>query len=190
VELETVDGSGGGDDLERALTEGFRLEAAAWKAAAGTAILSHDETETFYRILARRTAARGWLRLHFLRVGGRRVAFLYSLLHEGTLYALKGGYAPEHARSSPGVVLFSLILKDAFERGLRRIDFLGEEERWKLDWTRCTREHHWLYVFRPSSRTRLVHMLKFGLAPRARSAEPAPPPFHLPLMARSGESRP
>jgi CelD/BcsL family acetyltransferase involved in cellulose biosynthesis len=190
VELETVDGSEGGDDLERALTEGFRLEGAAWKAGAGTAILSHDETETFYRILARRTAARGWLRLHFLRVGGRRVAFLYSLLHEGTLYALKGGYAPEHARSSPGVVLFSLILKDAFERGLRRIDFLGEEERWKLDWTRCTREHHWLYVFRPSSRTRLVHMLKFGLAPRARSAEPAPPPFHLPLMARSGESRP
>ncbi|HEX6198748.1 MAG TPA: GNAT family N-acetyltransferase, partial [Thermoanaerobaculia bacterium] len=187
---ETVDASCGADDLERALTEGLRLEGAAWKAAAGTAIVSHDETEAFYRILARRSAARGWLRLHFLRVGGRRVAFLYSLLHQGTLYALKGGYAPEHARSSPGVVLFSLILKDAFERGLRRIDFLGEEERWKLDWTRRTREHHWLYVFRPSPRTRLVHLFKFGIAPGARSAEPALPPFHLPLMARSGESPP
>lgn len=190
VELETVDGSAGRVALEEALTEGFRLEGAAWKARAGTAILSHDETEAFYRILARRTAARGWLRLHFLRVGGRRVAFLYSLLHEGTLYALKGGYDPEHARSSPGVVLFSLILRDAFERGLRRIDFLGDEERWKLDWTRRSREHHWLYVFRPSPRARLVHILKFGLAPRVRSAEPATPPFHLPLTARSAESRP
>lgn len=190
VELETVDGAGGAEELEGALAEGFRLEGAAWKAAAGTAILSHDEPEAFYRILARRTAARGWLRLHFLRVGGRRVAFLYSLLHEGTLYALKGGYDPEHARSSPGVVLFSLILEDAFARGLSRIDFLGDEERWKLDWTRRTREHHWLYVFRPSPRTRLVHLLKFGLAPGGRRAEAAPPPFHLPLTAHSAEHRP
>ncbi|HSL83967.1 MAG TPA: GNAT family N-acetyltransferase, partial [Thermoanaerobaculia bacterium] len=91
---------------------------------------------------------------------------------------------------SPGVVLFSLILEDAFARGLSRIDFLGDEERWKLDWTRRTREHHWLYVFRPSARTRLVHLLKFGLAPRGRRAEAAPPPFHLPSMAHSAEQRP
>lgn len=190
VELETVDGAGGEAALDEDLTEGFRLEAAAWKGRAGTAILCHDETEAFYRLLAHRAVAHGRLRLHFLSVGGRRLAFLYSLLHEGTLYALKGGYDPSHARSSPGVALFSLILRDAFERRLRRIDFLGDVERWKLDWTRRTRKHHWLYVFRPSPRNRLVHLLKFGLAPGVRGAEPATPPFHLPLMARSAESRP
>lgn len=190
VELETVDGSGGPRALEEDLAEGFRLEAAAWKGAAGTAILSRSDAERFYRLLAHRTARSGELRLHFLRVGGRRVAFLYSLLHQGTLYALKGGYDPRHARSSPGIVLFSLILRDAFERRLRAVDFLGDEERWKLDWTRRTRGHHWLYVFRPSARTRLVHLLKFGLARRPRTAERPAPPFHLPLTACSAEPRP
>lgn len=194
VELETVDGSAGSSTregaLEDALTEGFRLEGAAWKEEAGTAIVSHPDAERFYRLLAHRTARRGWLRLHFLRVGGRRVAFLYSLLHRGTLFALKGGYDPEHARSSPGVVLFSRILRDAFERRLQAVDFLGDEERWKLDWARRTQQHHWLYVFRPSPRTRWVHLLKFGLARGGRTAEKAIPPFHLPLTTRTPEPCP
>jgi CelD/BcsL family acetyltransferase involved in cellulose biosynthesis len=172
VELETLDGAGESPEdlarLDRALEEGFRLEAAAWKGAAGTAILSRPETREFYRRLARPAARRGWLRLHFLTVGGRRIAFHYSLLHGGTLYALKGGYDPAFARSSPGLVLYSLILRQAFDEGLSGLDFLGDEEPWKLHWTHRTRAHHWLFVFRPSARTRLVHLLKFGLAPRAR----------------------
>ena len=190
VELETLDGRGGEAAwrrLDRDLEEGFRLEAAAWKGTAGTAILSRPETRLFYRLLARRAAARGWLRLHFLRVGGRRIAFHYSLLHGGTLYALKGGYDPEYARFSPGIVLYSLILREAFETGARALDFLGDEEPWKLHWTQRTRTHHWLFVFRPSARTRLVHLLKFGL--RGRLPEAAPEASLGNRVLRSLESR-
>lgn len=174
VELEVLDGSEG---LEEALDEGFRLEAAAWKGDAGTAILSRPESRAFYRLLARRAAARGWLRLFFLKLDGRRIAFNYALLYRDILYCLKVGYDPELARSSPGNVLFFLALRDAFDRGLREFDFLGDAEPWKLDWTLQARPHHWLFVLRPSPRTRLVHFLKFGLAPRLRDGslvEPVP----------------
>lgn len=165
VELEVVDGSLG---LEAALDDGFRLEAAAWKGDAGTAILSRPESRSFYRLLARRAARRGWLRLFFLKLDGRRIACNFSLLYRDILYCLKVGYDPELARSSPSSVLFFLALRDAFAQGLREFDFLGDAEPWKLDWTPEARSHHWLYVLRPSARTRLVHFLKFGLAPRLR----------------------
>ena len=174
VELEAVDGTGAPAALEDALTDGFRLEGSAWKRNAGTAILSRSETEDFYRLLGHRVAERGWLRLHFLRVGGRRIAFVYSLFYRDTLYALKCGYDPELAHTSPGLALFALVLRDAFARGLRAFDFLGDAERWKLSWTRATREHHWLYIFRPSARTRLIHRVKFGLVPWLHAVAPSP----------------
>ena len=44
---------------------------------------------------------------------------------------------------------------DAFERGFEEVDFLGDTEPWKLEWTTTTRPHDWLFVFSKSSRGRL-----------------------------------
>lgn len=173
VELETVAADTlPASDLDRILDEGFDLEAAAWKGEAGTAIRSRPETRGFYRRLAYRMAARGWLRLHFLTVGGRRVAFSYGLAHGNRLYLLKGGYDPEYSRCSPGTVMYGEILRDAFARGFDELDLLGDAEPWKLRWTYETRVHHWLFVFRPTARAGLAHLMKFGLAPKIHSALP------------------
>ncbi len=173
VELETVACEGlPAAELDRALDEGFALEAAAWKGEAGTAIRSRPETRSFYRQLAHRMAARGWLRLDFLKAGGRRLAFSYGLRHGARLYLLKGGYDPEYSRCSPGTVMYGEILRDAFERGLDELDLLGDAEPWKLRWTYETRTHHWLFVFRPSPRAGLAHLMKFGLAPKLQNAFP------------------
>jgi CelD/BcsL family acetyltransferase involved in cellulose biosynthesis len=163
--LEVVDGGAG---LERALDDGFRLEAAAWKGAAGSAILCRAEVEAFYRRLARRAAERGWLELQFLTVGGRRIAFGFSLRYHQTLYTLKVGYEPEFGRYSPGMLLMAKALESAFDRGLRAYDLLGETERWKRAWTDSVRPHRWLFAFRPSPRARLLHLMKFRLAPHLR----------------------
>jgi len=169
VDLEIVDGLAG---LDEALSAGFALEAAAWKGEAGTAIDSDPRVESFYRLLAYRAALQGRLELHFLRVGGRRIAFGYCLRHRGTLFCLKGGYDPAYAHCSPCNLLIELVLRDAFARGVREYDFLGDTEPWKRAWTGQARPHHWLFAFRPSVRTRFLHLLKFHLAPRLRSAEP------------------
>jgi CelD/BcsL family acetyltransferase involved in cellulose biosynthesis len=155
-----------------ALQDGLRIEAAAWKGSAGTAMISSPQVRHFYSKLAERAADRGWLRLAFLRVGGKRIAFLYMLDTRGVSYAMKVGYDPEYHRHSPGHLLLTLVLKDACERGCREFDFQGAKEKWKLVWTRESRTHPWLFLFRDRLRPRLLHHAKFAVLPALRRSHP------------------
>ncbi|HEX5055618.1 MAG TPA: GNAT family N-acetyltransferase [Gammaproteobacteria bacterium] len=151
--------------IDAALNEGFRIEAAAWKAHTATAISSAPEVEAFYRAFARRAAATGMLRLIFLTVGGRRIAFAYALQYCKKLYALKTGYDPEYSYYSPYNLLCYLVYQNGFERGLDEYEFLGSNEAWKLVWTKLTRRHDWLYVFARRPRARLLYLIKFRWMP-------------------------
>ena len=64
AELEQICSS---EQVESALEEGLRIEAAAWKGKAGSAILSQSDLYPFYKRLAERTGERGWLRLQLSR---------------------------------------------------------------------------------------------------------------------------
>jgi CelD/BcsL family acetyltransferase involved in cellulose biosynthesis len=170
VERKSVEG---GAAIEAALEDGFALEAAAWKGRGGTAIQCHAELRRFYRSLATAAAARGWLRLDFLCVAGRPVAFAYMLSFKKSLFLLKPGYDPAYAACSPSNILLSMVLRDAVGRGIREFDFLGEDDPWKLSWTSELRPHSWLFVFPQTRRGRLLHFLKFRLLPRLKAARRA-----------------
>ena len=137
ISFEIEDGSTRLDEL---LSEGFRLEAAGWKTARGTAILSRPETERFYREVARWAAERGWLRLAFLRVDGRPVAFHYAFEDGRVYYPLKGGYDPRYREFSPGKLIIHSTLSRAFWTGLARYEFLGGEAQYKRVWASGSRE--------------------------------------------------
>ena len=162
VELETVTG---GDQRVPSLTEGLRLEAAAWKGDAGTAISNDRSVTRFYSILSERAAQSGWLRLNFLRAGAQAVAFDYSLAYRNRMFLLKLGYDPAFSAYSPSNLLLAATLRDAFDRGFREYDFLGEEAEWKRCWTSGTRTNEWLYIFSPSLKGRILHYVKFRLVP-------------------------
>ena len=162
VDLETITAEG---DREEALEAGLALEAKAWKGAAGTAITSEPELVTFYETLAQRAAANGWLRLHFLKAGSKRIAFDYSLAYKDRMFLLKLGYDPEYAAYSPSNLLLNLALEESFARGMAVYDFLGQSADWKRAWTQEAREHYWLYIFRGSLKGRFIHFLKFRLVP-------------------------
>ena len=66
---------------------GLRLEAAAWKGKARTAISCDADVARFYSTLAQRAAERGWMRLHFLQAP-QRVAFDYSLAYRNRIQLL------------------------------------------------------------------------------------------------------
>jgi CelD/BcsL family acetyltransferase involved in cellulose biosynthesis len=153
------------DCVEEAMRDGLRIEAAAWKGREGTAMLSDPTVAAFYIRLAKRQADLGQLRLTFLRLNGRRISFNYLLQSEKTMCAVKIGYDPQFHAYSPGNMLLNLILKDACARGVEEYDLLGGDDEWKFDWTRKTREHRWLFLFRDRLRPKLLHHLKFGLVP-------------------------
>ena len=165
VTLEISDGSERLDDL---LAEGFRLEASGWKAAEGTAIVSSREAQRFYEAIARWSAERGWLRLFFLRVGGKAIAFQLALEHGRTHYFLKGGYDPDDSAYSPGKLLLHATLAHALERGLDRYELMGDVEPWKLEWTKTMEERVSLDAYRRTPRGLARYAARAYLRPLVR----------------------
>ena len=153
VSVEVSDGSARLDDL---LEEGLRVEALSWKGRRGTAIASGEETTRFYTGLARWAASAGWLRLAFLRLDGRAIAFQLDLQLRATYYSLKIGYDPEFERFSPGKLLAYTMVSRAVASGLQAYELLGREEPWKDRWTELAREQVEFRAFSPSPAGRLA----------------------------------
>ncbi len=134
-----LDVRNGEDRLDELLREGFSLEGSGWKLAQGTAISSDERTLSFYTQIAAWASDMGWLRLAFLRLDGRPIAFDFSLEAAGVHYLLKTGYAFEWRRSAPASVLRYLMIERAFLSGLQSYEFLGTVEgdrnEWKRNWT-------------------------------------------------------
>ena len=145
--------------------DAWRLEASGWKDQEGTSIGSDAAVQTFYTLLAERAAECGWLRLLFLTSGGRRIAVSYSALYDDRLFLFKTGYDRELHTCSPFKLLTSFAVQQAFAEGLDEVDFLGDTEAWKLEWTADARPHDWVYVFSNSRRARLSHYAKFQVVP-------------------------
>ena len=154
--------------IEAACEEAWRLESSGWKQEAGTAIASNPAVHRFYTTLVERGTAAGWLQLLFLKVGDRRIATSYGARFKDRLFLFKTGYDPEFATGAPFKILTYLAIRDAYAQGLTEVDFLGDAEPWKLEWTSTSRGHDWLFVFHDTLRARLLHSLKFQWVPQVK----------------------
>ncbi len=151
--------------IREARDQALTLEASGWKRDAGTAIRSDPQVLRFYTQLADRAAASGWLRLMFLTVNGQRIATSYAARYQDRLSFFKTGYDPEFSKYAPFKLLTYYSIRDGYGDGLREVDFLGDAEPWKLEWTSTTRPHDWLFVFGNTARGRLVHTAKCRMLP-------------------------
>jgi CelD/BcsL family acetyltransferase involved in cellulose biosynthesis len=156
------------DAIQAGRGDAQRLEESGWKQSEGTAIASDPAVQRFYTLLTERARECSWLRLLFLTVNGRRIATSYAAIYDGRLFLLKTGYDPAFAKCSPFKLLTHFAVQHAFEAGLCEVDFLGDTEPWKLEWTSTTRPHDWLFVFAGTPRGRLLHPLKFQFVPALR----------------------
>lgn len=144
LEVDVRDGS---ENLDALLDEGFAIEGSGWKFEQGTAIVSRPETHRFYTEVARWAAARGILRLFYLRLGGRAIAFELTIADGGRLYDLKGGYDVEFRKFGPGVLMLRDMIRWACDAGLSSFEFLGAAEPQKVEWSDLARERVSLQVF-------------------------------------------
>lgn len=121
------------------LDEAYRVEAAGWKGAAGSA-LSQDTTRGyFFRHFLEAACREGLLRLCFMRIGPRAVAMQVAMETAGRFYLLKIGYDEQYRRCSPGILLMLHTVAYAASRGLKSYELLGDEEDWTRQWTRDAR---------------------------------------------------
>lgn len=142
-----------GEDLDERLDEFVAVEAGGWKTRAGTALACQPEQQHFFRTYAQALAARGQLRLSFLRIGGEVAAAQYAVQHADRLWLLKIGYDERFARCSPGTLLLLRSVSSAAAEGARSVEFLGRSEPWTARWTTDERPcvHVLAYARRPAA---------------------------------------
>lgn len=171
--LEVHDGRNG---FGRMLHEGFEVESHGWKARAGTAILSQRPMAVFYASMSRWAAELGLLRLVFLRVDGRPLAFCLALEQHNTWYALKMGYDERYSRFSPGILLLHGMLREAFEQShLTRVELLGQDEKYKMVLAHGCAEQHSVRIFQSAFLGRMDRMaLNAGIGMRKILREQLP----------------
>ncbi len=117
------------------LDEFVRVEASSWKLGAESAVAVRPRMEAFFRELARRFAARGEVRLCFLRCDDRAVAAQLGLQYGGRIWELKIGYDDLWHAASPGRLLLWLMLRGAFAEGLEAYEFLGAGDGQQAAWS-------------------------------------------------------
>lgn len=145
-----------------ALEDFLRLHRLRWEAEGGSSGIPPGPVEDFHREVAPLLAARGWLRLYRLHVGGQAVAAVYGIEAGRRFHYYQSGYDPAWKPRSPGLVLVGRTVEDAYARGLTDYDFLRGVEPYKLEWATDRRETVTLRVHGPS--------LRAGAAALARDA--------------------
>lgn len=149
----TYEDADGRTDLDGLLADGFRIEASGWKGRQGTAIVSQPATSAFYNDVAHWAVSEGMLRLAFLRIAGRPVAFEYLLDHRATVYYLKAGYDDLYARWSPSTLRMQHTLHSATtEADTHLFEWLGHDDAYKLEWADGVRERADVRWFAPTVR--------------------------------------
>lgn len=148
LSIDVVSGPGAADGP---LREMFATEAASWKGLRGTAIVSQANTRNFYTNVARWAAAKGMLRLFFLRAGLHPLAAYYALQDKGTCYLLKGGYDSAYRHYSPGKLLLHAVVEHCFAAHLSRIEFHGDADAYKFLWAQAVHEQKRFEAFLPTA---------------------------------------
>jgi CelD/BcsL family acetyltransferase involved in cellulose biosynthesis len=147
----------GGDGLERDLENFLALEAAGWKNANGTAILSDRATERLYRDFARAAADAGVLRLNMLELDGTLIAASFDCVFGGVANLLKTAFSEPHGRLSPGLVLLAEVLRGCIEEAIGAYDFLGDDDQYKMRWASEVRPRSQLFGYRGGARPGYVY---------------------------------
>jgi CelD/BcsL family acetyltransferase involved in cellulose biosynthesis len=123
------------DELLAAIEDAFVLHDLRWS---GRPDGSGFATEVGMRFNREGIAALAELdvpRILTLSVGGRPVAFSYYLAFEGTMYGYRLAFHPDVQRLSAGVVTTLEAIRRAAEEGLQRVEYLGGDERYKVDFS-------------------------------------------------------
>lgn len=112
--------------------------------------------------------------------GDKVFAMFYGFRVGGRLFYFQLGYDPAWAPHSPGLVLLTRTIEEAFDEGCTEYNFLQGDEPFKLTWTKQSRALHDCRVFSPGlaglARCRWQHLR--DAARRWRSAHLPNPQWH------------
>jgi CelD/BcsL family acetyltransferase involved in cellulose biosynthesis len=155
-----------------ALTE---LHARRWRGQHTSTIFSASSAaRRFYAEAARKYAERDMLDLTLLEVDGCPVAGSLGFVDGDTHYYYVPAFEPELASLAPSSLLLAHLIERAYERGLRRFDFMLGDEPYKARWANEERETVNLLVGAPTLRGQAAFTALVGAQQARRRARSSP----------------
>jgi hypothetical protein len=125
VEFVAAAGAGQASD-QQAIEMALEIELASWKGLHRSAILNHERVAKFFWNWAADLAETGLLRIYFLTVEGKPIAFDLGYVVSGVYTSHKVAYLNEFAAFSPGQLLTIKLIEHFYQTGeAKAIDFLG-----------------------------------------------------------------
>jgi CelD/BcsL family acetyltransferase involved in cellulose biosynthesis len=120
-------------ELETALGDAFRLHALRWEAQQDGSGFVTPTGVSFHRAALGMLADQDVVRLMTMKFAGRAIAFSLAFALAGRLYGYRLGFDPSFARHSPGLLTLLEMIASASREGVRRVEFLGAADRFKLE---------------------------------------------------------
>jgi CelD/BcsL family acetyltransferase involved in cellulose biosynthesis len=121
------------EDVEAALDDAFRLHALRWAGRPDASGFATQTGMSFHRGALVSLADQDVVRLMTTKLDGRAIAFALAFALAGRLYGYRMAFDPSFGPHSPGVLNLHELLASACREGLRRVEFLGAADRFKLD---------------------------------------------------------
>ncbi|WP_310461495.1 GNAT family N-acetyltransferase [Sphaerotilus sp.] len=167
------------------------VERTSWKRRVGSSLDQREWETRLYDDLMGRYAQIGQVLAAVLFIDGVPTAHSMDVLQGGRVYGLKTSFDPGFTVRRPGVMLLVARLERYFAQGVREFDFIGQDEDYKLQWSRQCRAHESLRLYAPTLAARAL-FLSTDLRRRwrdyrGRSSAPTPVPVagNQPALARA-----
>jgi len=159
VDLRCFDKPGELDELFRVIEE---VENDSWKFKAGTAIISSDAEQGYYKSVFQYYSGFSAAKAYVLYHKDSPLTYVLGVEFEGKYYALKTSFKESGSSLSPGTVLFFRVLKKLNSDGVKisRVELLGGDARWKSEL--CTDSASYCtYVLYPMSPLALLYVVGY-----------------------------
>jgi CelD/BcsL family acetyltransferase involved in cellulose biosynthesis len=115
------------------IAEFLTLEASGWKGSSGSALASNADTLAYFTGAMREGHAEGQVLMTALRIDGRAIAMLITLVSGGAGFSFKTAFDESYARFSPGVLLHRESLGLLSSYSLSHIDSCAAEDHPMID---------------------------------------------------------
>lgn len=154
------------DDIVDAVVE---ISRRSWKQATGNS-LDHPGPGAFIRELSRSAAAKGWLSIWLVHLGGKAVAMEYQLNDGGNVHALRADFDSRSGYPSPGSFLLRQMIERLFGQGYRRYYMGPGNNSYKARWTDMSIPLWGIHVYNRTVAGRAMGLWKGRVKPWLREA--------------------
>jgi CelD/BcsL family acetyltransferase involved in cellulose biosynthesis len=141
------------ENLRQSMEELFALHNARWRRRGVAGAFAGARIQAFHHEVAALFLARGWLKLHRLRLDGVTRAAFYCFQLGPRVYYYLSGFDLAFSKFSIGNVTMSYAVERAMLDGAREFDLLRGDETYKFAWNAEERETERLILGQGSLRS-------------------------------------